>query len=522
MRHFASTIRFKIIVALGACVVLMAAIGALGLRGLARLSADMRTMYSASTVPIEDLAAMQAAALKIRLQMRYIQALHDQDKAADMVALIGSEQKKLDAAWHDYYPAKISTADERRLADGINASLGIFHSQTNDIVSMLGTGNLDVAAFTIDEVTETGNALSDAIGRDVDLNVAQARALVEQGGATFAGLRWAAFAAIGLGLAVASGASAYLLRAIMVPLSAALALARHIAEGRLGNPAGRYSRDEFGHLLGALQKMDGHLASTVHTIKASSDSILRASSEIADGSTDLSARTDEQAASLAQTAASLGGLTSTVKQNADSARQATAFANRASLAADESTAVVERMRSTMGRISASASKIAEITALIEGIAFQTNILALNAAVEAARAGEQGRGFAVVAAEVRSLAQRASTAAREIKTLIQSSVTTIVGGSEQADEVGRAMEDVRHAIRRVVEINDDISAASEAQRCGIEEVNQAVTQMDQVTQRNAALVQQAALAALSLKEEAAAQQRAVAVFDVRENGVVVSA
>ncbi|RQP97703.1 methyl-accepting chemotaxis protein [Burkholderia stagnalis] len=514
MGAYAGTIRFKVMLMLGVCVALMMAIGLMGLRGLARLSTDMGSMYSASTVPIEDLAAMQAAALKIRLQMRYIQAVHEQDKATELVADIGKEQKKLDAAWHDYYPAKVTTADERRLADRIATVLAAFRTQSDDIAEVLRTGNLDMAAFSIDELTEIGDVLSDAIGRNVALSATQARQLAEQGNTTFDALRWTVLGAIGFGIAAATAVSVWLLWAITRPLKAALDVARQIAEGRLGNAEGMSLHGEFGQLLDALQTMDGHLARTVHAIKGASDAIQDASSQIAEGSADLSSGARRQTSSLEETAASMSELILLVQRNADHVRQAAEFANATSLAADTSVAAVEQMRGTMGVISASSEKIVDITALIEGIAFQTNILALNAAVEAARAGEHGRGFAVVAGEVRSLAQRAAGAAKEIKVLVRHSVESISGGAEHADRVAHAMGDVRCAIRRVVEINDSIFEASEEQRSGIGQVNESVNRMDQVIRSNAVVVEQAAQAARSLEDQVAAQRRAIAVFEVR--------
>ncbi|RDJ98931.1 methyl-accepting chemotaxis protein [Paraburkholderia lacunae] len=513
MRAFTGTIRFKIMLTLGVCVALMVSIGLLGLRGLARLSADMGSMYSVSTVPIEDLAAVQAAALKIRLQMRYIQALHGQDNAAELVASIGEEQKKLDRAWHDYYPAKIATPDERHMADRVAKELAVFRTQSDDVVSVLRAGNLDMAAFTIDELTQTGDAVSDAIGRDVALSATQARQLAERGNATFNALRWTVLGAIGLGIAAACAASAWLMWAITSPLKAALGVARRIAEGRLGDAEGISLHGEFGQLLRALRAMDGHLARTVQTIKVSSDAIMNASSEIADGSTNLSAGVQRQAASLEETAASMDELILSVRRNSDHVRQAAEFANATSLAADTSMAAVDRMRGTMDNISASSAKIVEITALIEGVAFQTNILALNAAVEAARAGEHGRGFAVVAEEVRNLAHRAAIAAKEIKVLVRISAEAISGGAVHADHVVQAMADVRAAIKRVVEINDNIFDASEEQRGGIGQVNEAVSRMVQTIRKNASVVQQAAEAATSLNEQVAAQRRAIAVFEV---------
>ncbi|NMM04424.1 hypothetical protein HHL24_42130 [Paraburkholderia sp. RP-4-7] len=285
-----------------------------------------------------------------------------------------------------------------------------------------------------------------------------------------------------------------------------------IAAGDLTVPI-EASRNYPGSLLHAMKGMQTSLAHIIGSVHNGSEVIAASSKEIAAGNIHLSARTEEQAASLEQTAARMAELTSTVKQNADNARQANMLAVNAADMADTGNEAVHAMVGTISQISSSSGKISEITGVIEGIAFQTNILALNAAVEAARAGEQGRGFAVVASEVRSLAQRSAAAAKEIKALINSSVATIQGGAKQAAEVSSTVGQVKQAIQRVSDIVGEIAAASEAQSRGIEQVDQAIGQMDEVTQQNAALVEQAAAAAQSLKEQAAKLNEAVSVFKV---------
>ncbi|HEY1998926.1 methyl-accepting chemotaxis protein [Paraburkholderia sp.] len=522
MNKLTSTIKFKIILALGACVVLMITIGLMGVRGLAEMSSDMNSMYANSTVPIQDLANTRGTALKIRLALDQLATLKDPAQAKQAAQAIRDLQKKVDAAWSDYYPARVSAGDERKLADQIAGQTADFKTNTDTILAAVDAGTLDAVAPALDKTVSAANAVADSIGADIEMNSSQARQFAADSVDSYHALLWIAVGMIALGLAVAVGASVYLLKAIITPLTSAVNVAQRIAEGQLENQLSIHSNDEFGHLLGALKQMDSNLAEIVRGIKGSSESIMVASSQIAAGNMDLSSRTEEQAASLEETAASMEQLTATVKQNSENARQATTLAGNASHVADKGNTMVERMLVTMGDITASSTKIADITSLIEGIAFQTNILALNAAVEAARAGEQGRGFAVVAGEVRSLAQRSSSAAKEIKDLIQSSVETIHNGSSQAEEVGRTMAEVQQAIKRVADINAEISAASEEQSRGIEQVNQAVGQMDEVTQQNAALVEEASAAAQSLEQQAAQQKRAVSVFKVTESKAVPAA
>jgi len=264
-------------------------------------------------------------------------------------------------------------------------------------------------------------------------------------------------------------------------------------------------------LLYAMGRMRGALVQTIGRIKGASETIGTATREIASGNLDLSSRTEQQASSLEETASSMEELTAIVKQNTDHAHQANELAATASAIANQGRAVVDQVVDRMGEISDSSNKIAEITGMIESIAFQTNILALNAAVEAARAGEQGRGFAVVASEVRTLAQRSSSAAREIKGLIETSVEKVQNGSLLVDEAGKTMSDVTKAIERVTHIMGEIAAASSEQSRGIEQVSLAVTQMDEVTQQNAALVEQAAAASASLQEQGQQLSATVAFF-----------
>ncbi|WP_116141414.1 methyl-accepting chemotaxis protein [Trinickia diaoshuihuensis] len=290
-------------------------------------------------------------------------------------------------------------------------------------------------------------------------------------------------------------------------------IASHIAAGDLSNHI-RLGKKDNSSVLFALTEMQTGLAATVGEIAASAEAISSAAGEISMGNLDLSQRTEQQAVSLERTATSMEQLTSTVKQNADNAKQASSLANNASEIASTCGDVVSRVVTTMGEINDSAKSIGDIIGVIDGIAFQTNILALNAAVEAARAGEQGRGFAVVAGEVRSLAQRSAAAAKEIKTLINTSLERVANGSSLASDAGQTMDEVVKAVKRVTDIMGEISAASSEQSAGIEEVNRAVTQMDAGTQQNAALVEEATAAARSLDDQAQALKRLVGQFKLR--------
>ncbi|MHB9836520.1 methyl-accepting chemotaxis protein [Paraburkholderia terrae] len=300
---------------------------------------------------------------------------------------------------------------------------------------------------------------------------------------------------------------------VVLPLKEAMNVLQHVARGDLTVQIGHESTNEIGQLFDSMKEMKRSLAGIVHAVYGGTDTIATGVHQMASGNTDLSQRTEEQAAALQETASSMEQLTSTVRQNADNAKQATQLVMSTAMITEQGNRAAQEVVATMQGLSDLSGRIADITNVIEGIAFQTNILSLNAAVEAARAGDEGRGFAVVASEVRSLAQRSASAAKEIKERITDSLGRVEAGAQQVDKASQVMADILTSVNRVSDLMGEIAAASEEQSEGIEQVNRAITQMDQVTQQNAALVEQASAAALALEEQTVALKSTVSVFRV---------
>ncbi|HCA0685012.1 TPA: HAMP domain-containing protein, partial [Citrobacter freundii] len=355
------------------------------------------------------------------------------------------------------------------------------------------------------------SAYNKVLLKAIDIRTARANQLSEQAHQrTQLGMAFMLGAFV-LALALTVMTFIVLRRTVIHPLLRAAQRIEQISEGDLTMPEEPTGRSEIGRLSRHLQTMQRSLAKTVGTVRQGAEEIYRGTSEISAGNTDLSSRTEQQAAAIEQTAASMEELTATVKQNADNAHHASTLAEDASGKASRGGQMVSGVVKTMGNISTSSKKISEITAVINSIAFQTNILALNAAVEAARAGEQGRGFAVVASEVRTLASRSAQAAKEIEGLISESVRLIDQGSGEVVAAGNTMTDIVDAVKRVTDIMLEIAAASDEQSRGIVQVSQAISEMDKVTQQNASLVEEASAAAASLEEQAARLTEAVGTF-----------
>jgi methyl-accepting chemotaxis protein len=508
----------------GALSAMLLAIGLMGLWGIGRSNAALKTVYEDRTVPIDQLAHMNALQLGNRLAMS--QALLQTLPAAEAAAQIEANIAKASKLWEAYMATEL-TAQEVKLAKAsAEARATLVQDGLLPSVAALRANSLKEATrLQAEKVRPLTTALEQSLDVLMTLQVDEARAQYEAAAAQVATLRLVSTLAIGLGVLLAAAFGHGITRSIGRQLGAepaeAAALAQHVAAGDLDTPITLRAGDS-SSLMAQLRTMQGSLNDVVGRVRQNADSVATASAQIAQGNNDLSSRTEQQASALQQTAASMEELSATVRQNADNARQANQLALGASTVAVQGGEVVGRVVDTMKGINDSSKRIADIISVIDGIAFQTNILALNAAVEAARAGEQGRGFAVVASEVRNLAQRSAEAAKEIKGLIIASVERVEQGTALVDQAGATMSEVVISIKRVTDIMGEISAASIEQSAGVAQVGEAVSQMDQATQQNAALVEQSAAAAESLKQQAQMLVQAVAAFKTGRSGSAFAA
>ena len=469
-----------------------------------------RDWPSASAAEIIDSSAREDARRTLALFI-----VTDRAQRAKSYERIDQDKKTIDTALAALGKLTESPGEKALLAK-IQAARAAYTSSFLKVAELVESEERDKASALMN--SETFPAL-DTLLELTGAMVAQQKQDIDDGGKhATADIEFSRSMMIVMGVAallVSAGLAVWITQSITGPLNEAVSIAKSVAAGDLTTNIVPHSQDEAGELLEALKDMNASLARTVGEVRRSTGTISTASGEIASGNLDLSGRTEAQASSLEETASSMEQLTSTVKQNADNARQANQLVISASSVATRGGEVVAQVVQTMGSIKDSSRKIVDIIGVIDGIAFQTNILALNAAVEAARAGEQGRGFAVVASEVRGLAQRSATAAKEIKGLIDDSVEKVDGGSALVDEAGQTMGLIVTSVQQVADIMAEITSASQEQSLGIAQVNEAILQMDQMTQQNAALVEQAAAAAQSMQDEAGTLAQSVSVFKLAD-------
>ena len=493
----------------------------LGLFGMASSNQSLRAVYTDNTVPTAQMGDIEAKILENRLAIGAAITAPGAEALIASMATLDANMAAIDTIWAQFMATHLSDEEERLahaftlshqklVQDGLRPALAALRNNdtptaqqlvNEKIAPLYATVHADIKALIQEQLHAAQKAVTDA-------------------DAMYATIQMGCIVIFCLGM-LASGLYNFLLirtlgRELGTEPAQATSVARSVAEGNLTYPFAIKPGDSYS-LMSNLKVMQDSLTRVVANVRSSSESLAVACAEIAQGNNDLSARTESQASALEQTAASMEQLGSTVKQNADSANEANQLAMSASDVAVRGGAVVAEVVQTMRGINESSRKISDIISVIDGIAFQTNILALNAAVEAARAGEQGRGFAVVASEVRSLAGRSADAAKEIKSLINASVERVEHGTLLVDQAGATMTEVVTSIRRVTDIMGEISSASSEQSLGVAQVGEAVSQMDQSTQQNAALVEQMAAAAGALKSQADDLVHTVAVFKLDELG-----
>ncbi|ARU31776.1 hypothetical protein CAP31_08850 [Sulfuriferula sp. AH1] len=524
------SIKFRLIVTFSLFALLLIFVGGMGIYNaqhnvglLENLSLKDKTA-EANVIRIKYLMEEQRSQLMLALQHNpelSIAKFHDHsvNKHFDQIS---TSQKRLQELF-DQYRVGITDQEEKKLLDTWMADTNHFAvDNINQAVISIQSNKWEAAGSVllkeINPVYDQGKVDSLALTDYLKQRAAKNEMMIT---ANVAQMTYVMIIIISLALMTAVVMGWMIIRSITIPLNYAIEVARCVADGDLRADVTVTQHDEVGVLLTALKDMNFSLSHIVGEVRVGTEAIASASSQIAVGNLDLSNRTEAQAGSLEETASAMEELTSTVKQNADNAHQANQLAEIASEVAAKGGVVVSEVVNTMSLINDSARKIADIIGVIDGIAFQTNILALNAAVEAARAGEQGRGFAVVATEVRSLAQRSAAAAKEIKLLIDDSVEKIEQGNKQAAQAGTTMGEVVSSVQRVTDIMSEISAASREQSQGIEEVNHAITQMDESTQQNAALVEQAAAAAKSMQDRAGHLEKLVNKFQLDGGRHIVS-
>ena len=511
------SIRARLYFATTFSLVLLTAVGALGYVALDRSRSTLQELFARQVQTLTDMAELRTGLGHLRRAEKDI--IINFNNAVEVQALREGWSRQLDALRKSMAQVREVQAGNVEFTGALDkalAEVGQYEGGLVPIFDQIERALLDGAgagayAERFKAHMDTTDALLASLATQARGHMEEARAALDQRTATMSTL---IAAAVLLGLAVLVPLTLFSVRSITQSLEQARALAERIAAGDLSHAVQSRQRDEIGSLVAAMGRMQDALRTLVGQVQQAAGSIATASDEIALGNQDLSQRTEQTAASLQQTASSMELLTGTVQHSAESSRQASGLAANAAEVAVRGGAVVAQVVQTMGEISDSSRRIGDITGVIDSIAFQTNILALNAAVEAARAGEQGRGFAVVASEVRSLAQRSADAAKEIKALIGASVERVEGGSRLVAQAGETMTEIVDSVRRVSDIVAEITSAAAEQAGSIGQVGQSVSHLDQMTQQNAALVEESAAASQSLRDQAGRLTEAVSRFKLQ--------
>ena len=470
----------------------------------------MASIYNNRVMPMQQLKLI-ADAYGIKLVETTNKVYNQQILAESGKDTLTQARNDAQAAWNAYMQTQL-TAEEKALADRVNTLLEAISPRIDDVLRLFERDDHEgLGSFIEYRLFPSVSPLAASLQQLSAMQEQLALQAYEEAHAASTRTMMLAAVTVAILLVLALISASLIIRTITRNLDSAVQVAETVAQGDLRSHIEVTSKDELGRLMLALKGMNNNLLSIVGRIRESSESIATGATQISTGNNDLSQRTEEQASNLQQTAASMEELASTVRHNTDNAQQATTLARNAAHTASQGGEAMEQVTQTMETISASSRKIADIIGVIDGIAFQTNILALNAAVEAARAGEQGRGFAVVAGEVRALAGRSAEAAKEIKLLIQQSVSQVNEGTTLVEATGKTIGDVVQQVQSVAALIQEISNASQEQSQGTGQVSDAIAQLDQVTQQNAALVEESAAAANSLSYQAAELNRLVATF-----------
>ena len=513
-KHFTFTIKSKLIIGLSLCALIMVAIGCMGIYGQNQIDGDVADMYQGDLQPILDIGHVRDGLHQNVTELDQLVLGHDAKAAAAVKTFIAQNNAQIDKTWSAYY-ALIASDRERKAADAVVGYRKQLDAMAATILDDAAQGKFDTE-FLVNEggyeklFTQAMNNVEVLYAENKD----QAQQSYDDAQRAFHRIWLTMVGVIAFGFVLIVILLVAMIRAISKPIDRAVQLADTIAADQLNHDIKVDRSDEVGRLLLGLRRMDERLTHIVKEVRHSASSVASASGQIAQGNDDLSHRTQEQASSLEETAASMEQMNATVRQNAENASQASKLVRGALEQAERGGQVVGKAVGAMADIHATSARIAEISGLIDEIAFQTNLLALNAAVEAARAGEEGRGFAVVAGEVRALAQRSASAAREIKALISESSEKVQAGTSLVNASGEALSHILDRTRKATDVVAEIAAASHQQAAGVEQVNTTVTALDDMTQRNAALVEEAAAASRALQERAAELMEYVNFFRIK--------